>query len=81
VVIGIVGIVRNEFVGWAYFTLKGIRFLILVATATTHGARFSFGHVLKAYVASFAVVCGNMFRDVGCLVEQELARGASFAGC
>jgi hypothetical protein len=54
----------------------------LVTTTTTNDAWFCFGNVFVAkFVANFAIVWGNMFRDVRCFVEQELARGASFAGC
>jgi hypothetical protein len=54
----------------------------LVTTTTANDAWFCVGNVfVTKFVANFAIVWGNMFRDVRCFVEQELARGASFAGC
>ena len=81
-VIFIVGIVRNECVGRAYFALKIVQCcFVLVATTTANDAGFCVGHVfVTKSVANFAVAGGHVFRDVRCLVEQVLARGTSFAG-
>ena len=82
VVIFIVGIIRNEFVGWTYFAVKVIHLFILVATSTANNAGFCVGHVFVTKLfANFAVAGGNMFRGVCCLVEKELARGTRFTGC
>ena len=81
-VIDIIRIVRNERVGGTCFALEVIQFLILVATSTTNNAWFCVGNVFVTKLSTnSAVAGGNMFRGVGCLVEQELARGAGFAGC
>ena len=81
--IHVAGIVRNECVGRAFFALEVVQCcLVLVTTTTTNNAWFCVGNVfVTKFVANFAIVWGNMFRDVRCFVAQELARGASFAGC
>ena len=54
----------------------------MVTTTTANDAWFCVGNVFVTQgVANFAIVWGNMFRDVRCFVEQELARGTNFAGC
>ena len=82
-VIDIAGIVRNECIGWACFALEVVQCcFVLVTTTTANDAWFCLGNVFVTQsFANFAIAGGNMFRDVRCFVEQELARGAVFAGC
>ena len=79
----VVGIVRNECVGGACFALEVVQCcFVLVTTTSANDAWFCFGHVFVTQsFAHFAIAGGNMFRGVRCFVEQELARGAVFAGC
>ena len=79
----VVGIVRNECVGGACFALEVVQCcFVLVTTTTANDAWFCLGHVFVTQsFAHFAIAGGNMFRDVRCFVEQELARGAGSTGC
>ena len=81
-IIDITSIIGNKCVGGTCFALEVIQLFILIAATTANDAWFCVGNVFVTQgVANFAIVGGNMFRDVRCFVEQELARGASFAGC
>ena len=82
-IIDVASIVRNERVGGTCFALEVVQCcFVLVTTTTTNNAWFCVGNVFVTQgVANFAIVGRHMFRDVRCFVEQELARGASFAGC
>ena len=81
-VIDIIRIVRNERVGGTCFALEVVQCcFVLVTTTTTNDAGLCDGNVfVTKFVAHFAIAWGNMLRGVRCLVEKELARGASFAG-
>jgi len=79
VIIFIDGIVRNECVGWAYFSMKVIQFFVLVATSTTNNAWFCFGNVFVTKF--FANVARDMLGSILCRVENVLTRWACFAGC
>ena len=82
VIIDIIRIVRDEPVGGTCFALEVVQCcFVLVTTTTTNDAGFCVGNVfVTKFVAHFAIAWGNMLRGVRCLVEKELARGASFAG-
>ena len=78
VVIRVVGMIRNEFVGGAYFAFEMVQcIVVLVAAGTAHGASLCFGFV---FVADGAKFTGFVFCFVVSVVHYESTGRTLVAG-